>query len=85
MGEKVKRWRPSLTAYRALENDLSVAFEQNRLLSLEVTRLKCDLDDASDTVSMLVKDCDAWRDKFRALVSRGFISRLLNRLPKTDA
>ena len=79
MEEKRKRWRPSLTAYRSLENDLSLAMEQNRLLSLEVGRLKCELDEASETVSMLVRDCDEWRDMYQELKDMGFWKRLLNR------
>lgn len=67
--EKKKRWRPSLGAYRALENEVSALREQ----------LARGSDDASGTVSMLVADCDAWREKYRRLKDRGFWSRLLNR------
>lgn len=84
--KKTKRWRPSLTAYRALEDEVSSLREQMRLLQAENDRLTAGLEEASDTVSMLVKDCDAWRDKYRelcrrydGLTSRGLIARLLNR------
>ena len=32
MEERKKRWRPSLTAYRALEGEVSALSEKNRLL-----------------------------------------------------
>ena len=44
--EKKKRFRPTLTAYRALQK------ENDELL---------------ESQSRLVRDCDEWRDKFRAL------------------
>jgi len=79
MGETKKRWRPSLGAYRALENEVSELREQNSSLLLDVRVLGGKLEEASDTISNLVRDCDAWRDKYRELRGRGFWSRLFNR------
>lgn len=104
-GRKKKRWRPSLTAYRALENEVSELREQLRLqtraeelLTKEKRELEVRLEsagasncaecvrkfeqsmrDASDTVSMLVRECDAWREQYHALMNRGLIARILNR------
>lgn len=86
MEEKKKRWRPSLEAYRALEDEVSSLREQMMLLQTENNRLTVGLDEASDTVSMLVKDCDAWREKYQemsrrydGLKGRGLMARILNR------
>lgn len=86
MEEKKKRWRPSLEAYRSLENEVSSLRERVKLLEKENNLLTVGLDEASDTVSMLVKDCDAWREKYQELsrrydelTRRGLIARLLNR------
>ena len=108
MGEKKKRFRPTLTAYRALENEVSELKEQLRLqikadelLSKEKKELEVRLEaakggdggyllkcieqfeiasrEASDTVSMLVKECDAWREQYHALKNRGLWARILNK------
>lgn len=84
--KKRKRWRPSLTAYRALEDEVSCLREKVTLLQSENARMAAGLEEASDTVSMLVKDCDSWRDKYRELSrrhdelkGRGLVARILNR------
>lgn len=108
MGEKKKRFRPSLTAYRALENEVSELKEQLRLqlkadeyLSKEKKELEVKLEaamsgengyllncikqfeaasqEASDTISMLVAECDAWREQYHELRNRGLLARILNR------
>ena len=38
-------------------------------LEAKVKELQAKLDDQIDGTSMLVQDCDGWRDKFRALVA----------------
>ncbi len=81
MKENVKRYRPSLTAYRALENELAKTKESLRLQLLEgkhfadiVDSLKKDIAKERSScytqlegTSALVKDCDAWREKYRQL------------------
>jgi len=86
MEEKKKRWRPSLKAYRSLENEVSLLSVKMELLEKENDVLKVGLAESSDTVSMLVKDCDSWREKYQELsrrydelTRRGLIARLLNR------
>lgn len=117
MEEKKKRWRPSLGAYRALENEVSELKEQLRLqlkadeyLSKEKKDLEVRLEaakgeisllkkgckdgsalvecierfedasrEASDTISMLVRECDAWREQYCELKNRGLWARILNR------
>ena len=73
----MKRFRPSLGAYRALESEVSELKEQVRLLEkangytaedvreLEVYKHK--YEEQLDGTSSLVKDCDAWREKYREL------------------
>lgn len=117
MGENKKRWRPSLTAYRALEDEVSELKEQLKLqlkadeyLSKEKKDLEVRFEaakgeiellkkgckdgsglvecmkrfedasrEASDTISMLVRECDAWREQYHELKNRGLWARILNR------
>lgn len=90
--ESKKRWRPSLTAYRALENEVSELRERLMLLekaegylSEEKKELEAKYEAAMDEVSRLLGDCRAWREKYRSLCegngltsNRGFWRRLFN-------
>lgn len=72
--EKKKRFRPTLTAYRALQNELEalkVNYE-NRCQDIEALRsekkeLSEKLDEQINGTSVLVSDLDIWREKFRNL------------------
>jgi hypothetical protein len=86
MEEKKKRWRPSLTAYRELEKQMKNEQGLHIHFAKECDRLKSELDSQIEGTSMLVRECDAWREKYRAqserlarLESRGFWSRVFNR------
>lgn len=86
MEEKKKRWRPSLTAYRELEKQMKNEQDLHIHFAKECDRLKSELDSQIEGTSQLVKDCDAWREKYREqserlarLESRGFWSRVFNR------
>lgn len=84
--EKKKRWRPSLTAYRALENEVSelrecieplksensVLKRSNDMLEKEIYRLRAN-------VSKYEKESEELKDKLCLLKGRGLLSRLLNR------
>jgi len=79
--EKKKRFRPSLGAYRALENEVSVLNEKLRLSENEVKILKQEMKCLNeskesldrkfcsqlDGTSALVSDCDLWREKYQSL------------------
>lgn len=72
--EKKKRFRPTLTAYRALQNELEalkVNYE-NRCQDIEVLRsekkeLSEKLEEQINGTSVLVSDLDIWREKYRKL------------------
>ena len=86
MEEKKKRWRPSLTAYRALErqvtemkeekarlNDkISVLEKSNKLLDEETERLRDVLMEAHETI-------DAMDKEIFALCHRSLWERILNK------
>ena len=55
MEEKKKRVRPTWAMVRALE--------------AQIKSLHAKLDDQIDGTSMLVQDCDGWRDKYHALLA----------------
>lgn len=55
MEEKKKRVRPTWALVRELE--------------AEIADLQAKLDDQIDGTSMLVQDCDGWRDKYHALLA----------------
>ena len=65
MEEKKKRWRPSLTAYRALENLVSELKEENaRLISKEESdRLKDKISVLEKSNKLLEEECDNLRGK----------------------
>ena len=64
--EGKKRWRPSLTAYRALEDEVSVLREQLRIARSETT-VTPEGDEFIEGIHTLVMDSDAWREKYVAL------------------
>lgn len=86
MEEKKKRWRPSLTAYRALErqmaemkeekarlNDkISVLEKSNKLLDEETERLRDVLREAHETI-------DAMDKEIYALCHRNLWDRIFNK------
>lgn len=65
MEEKKKRWRPSLTAYRELENLVSELKEENaRLISKEESdRLKDKISVLEKSNKLLEEECDNLRGK----------------------
>jgi len=65
MEEKKKRWRPSLTAYRELENLVSELKEENaRLISKdESDRLKDKISVLEKSNKLLEEECDNLRGK----------------------
>lgn len=75
--EKKKRFRPTLGAYRALEDEVSQLKEQVRLLEkaseysaeelaeMEGYKKKCDGDDF--TAHILAQETHGWREKWNAL------------------
>lgn len=67
MEEKKKRWRPSLTAYRELEKQMKNEQDLHIHFAKECDRLKSELDSHIEGTSLLVKDCDAWREKYNDL------------------
>lgn len=68
MEEKKKRFRPTLSAYRALEDEVSRLREELRQSERENTYLSDDGNgDVAETVHMLVMESDSWRDKYRSL------------------
>jgi len=89
MEEKKKRWRPSLTAYRELEDEVGGLKEQNRLLSREVANLRCEINETCDDgegrfVSReqyddALRERDTWKSMYGSLRSRGFWARVFNR------
>lgn len=80
MEEKKKRWRPSLTAYRAQEREIADLKEQLRLQEKaegytigeieELKGYKKKFEEQLDGSSRLVKDCDLWREKYQELVKK---------------
>ena len=79
MEEKKKRFRPSLTAYRALENEVSQLNEANKLLEKsnkymeeEAIRLRKENED-------LEKDVLDLKKELKNLRNRSFFERLLNK------
>lgn len=95
MEEKKKRWRPSLTAYRALENLVSELKEENaRLISKEDSdRLKDKISVLEKSNKLLEEECDNLRGKLEeagstidamdkeiyALCHRNLWQRILNK------
>ena len=83
--EKKKRFRPSLGAYRALENEVSELREKNK-------RLENRLSEQIDGSSSLVHDCDLWRDKYQELFasheamksSNGYLEGEVDRLREVN-
>ena len=68
MEEKKKIFRPTLSAYRALEDEVSRLREELRLSESGNTHLRDDGNgDVAETVHMLVMESDAWREKYRSL------------------
>lgn len=82
MEEKNKRFRPSLTAYRALEKELvelkMQLSESNRKPNengsfdghCETEELKQKLDSQIEGTSTIVAESDAWREKYRELKAK---------------
>ena len=85
--EKKKRWRPSMTLYRALvkeNDDLKEKLRLQRLLEMhlenelvsadfhadDLAKALSECDSQLDVTSMLVKDCDGWREKYRNLLDK---------------
>ena len=62
MEEKKKRWRPSLGAYRALENEVSELKEQLRLSERENTHLQ-------DELKVAVCSAKEWENTYNAYKS----------------
>lgn len=95
MEEKKKRWRPSLTAYRELENLVSELKEENaRLISKEESdRLKDKISVLEKSNKLLEEECDNLRGKLEeagstidamdkeifALCHRGLWARIFNK------
>ena len=66
--EKKKRFRPTLGAYRALEDEVSRLREELRLCEREKGYPVHDCESGcEETVHMLVQESDAWREKYRSL------------------
>ncbi len=66
MEEKKKRWRPSLTAYRELENQVSELKEENARLKggkNETDRLKDKISVLEKSNKLLEEECDNLRGK----------------------
>ena len=79
MEEKKKRFRPTLSAYRALEDEVSRLREELRLSERENTYLRNDGNgDVAETVHMLVMESDSWRDKYRSLDEECNMLRMSN-------
>ncbi len=79
MEEKKKRWRPSLTAYRKLEKEVSELKNENaslersnQLMEEEMERLRGALDEAGDTIQAMDKE-------IYALCHRNLWQRILNK------
>lgn len=84
MEEKKKRVRATLTQVRALESELSEVREELRLTCLQNGHLREELsairtgdvvpravlDEQIEGTSRLVRDCDAWREKYQGLVAK---------------
>ncbi len=71
MEEKKKRVRPTWAMVRALE--------------AQVKTLQAKLDDQIDGTSMLVQDCDGWRDKYHVLLAeRDFYKRAAEMLSEEN-
>lgn len=90
--KKTKRFRPSLRAYRALEDEVSALRERLRLQCRDCSAEEA-LEEQIDGTGGILRDCYAWRRKYRALIEenrrlkeeterlrrRGLLARLLNR------
>lgn len=79
MEEKKKRFRPTLTAYRALENEVSKLTEDKKLLEKsnkymedETIRLRQVIDEQDAQILKL-------QTELNHLSTRGFWARLLNK------
>ena len=78
MSEERKRWRPSLGAYRSLENEVSELREQLRLQCLAdgysvkelayLRKYKRLYEEELDAKSRFIQDCDEWREKYRSVL-----------------
>ena len=86
MAETKKRFRPSLTAYRALENEVSELKEELAKLGIKYkTLLKSnelleqERDRNHQTLSDMSKQNKQLSNELQAIKSRGFWKRLFNR------
>ena len=86
MAETKKRFRPSLTAYRALENEVSELKEELAKLEIKYkTLLKSnelleqERDRNHQTISNMSKQNKLLYNELQAIKSRGFWKRLFNR------
>lgn len=61
--EKKKRFRPSVTEYKALQQEVALWRERCQ-------RLSGDVESQVDGTSVLVGDCDAWREKYHVMMAR---------------
>ena len=78
--EKKKRFRPTLSAYRALEDEVSRLREELRLSEREKQCIASDMDGGVlECVHALVMESDGWRDKYRSLDEECKTLRMSNR------
>ena len=88
MEEKKKRFRPSLTAYRALENEVSELREQlslseqsRRKLSEDYKRLRDELQSQRELTAECIRARDRWKRSCEELVvSKRELSEEIGRL-----
>lgn len=79
MEEKKKRWRPSLTAYRALENAVNELRVENESLKSSNGYMENELDRLRNKIECVEKENDRLRSEMFQMEKRGFWSRVFNR------
>lgn len=79
MEEKKKRFRPTLTAYRALENEVSKLTEDKKLLEKSNTFCEEELIRLRGVIKEQDDEILSWKHEVEYLRSRSFLARLLNK------
>ena len=77
--DKKKRWRPSLTAYRALERVITELREKNATLEASNGFMEKELNRVRELNRSLEKMKNALNDELHVLKSRGFWARVFNK------
>lgn len=79
MEEKKKRWRPSLTAYRELENEVESLYTKNSTIEKSNGFMEKELTRVREANKVLAKINEQLCNELQYIKSRGFWARVFNR------